>query len=125
MKALKLALVAMVVGALTLGIAGTAGAASTDDCAHDATVASLHECITHGQALGHISPVIAARLHDYLSQADTALARGQEGVAVNWLRNVVLLINASAPRGLIEPHMAQHLIEHVDMVIGGILGLAS
>ena len=123
MKLWKIVVAALVIGALSLTPTGSALAASDamemDTCPHEATIASLHECVTHAAEMGHItSPVIADRLHGYLSQADLALARGrgQEPVAANWLDGFNNLVKLSAARGLIDPLAAQHLIEHSNLV---------
>ena len=120
MKTLKLLFIALLAGILTLGVAGTAFAAvpaSMDDCPHAATVESLHQCVTHAEMMGHItSPAIAARLQSFLNQADLALVRGQKGVAANWLRRFIRLVENSAAHGLIDPVAAQHLVEHAHLV---------
>lgn len=118
----KIMVAALMVGVLSLTVATPALAASDsmdmDDCTQGATLASLHQCLTHAQAMGHITnPVIANRLHSFLDQADAASARGLEGATDGWLRNFIRLVQNEAGRGQIEHHAAMHLIEHAAMII--------
>ena len=117
------------VGVLSLALAAPVLAASEpmemDTCQHVATIASLRQCVSHAEMMGHITnPVIAARLQSFLNQADLALAHGHAGVVASWLDGFSRLVQNSVARGLIDPLAAQHLVEHAHLVQHALLNPA-
>lgn len=100
-------------------------AANGHECSHDmdmTTLSSLHHCVDHALAMGHIdSAGVANSLHAKLDAAQAALDRGNAGVAIRLLDAFVLEIEAQSGKH-IDPEHAAHLIQHatmVEMALGG------
>lgn len=102
---------------LSLVVAFPALAMDGHDCSGDmTTISSLHHCVDHALAMGHIdSAGVAASLHAKLNAAQAALDRGQTNVAISLLDAFVLEISAQSGKYIDAEH-ATHLIHHAEMV---------
>ncbi|HEX2910888.1 MAG TPA: hypothetical protein VH186_08790 [Chloroflexia bacterium] len=95
-------------------------AADMPMCDHQATIASLQECVTHAYQMGHIdNKGIANSLHSKLNAAQAALDRGQPEVAANLLIAFINEVQAQAGKHIIAEH-AQHLVMHAQLVLGAL-----
>ncbi|GAB4573349.1 MAG: hypothetical protein Kow0077_15470 [Anaerolineae bacterium] len=84
---------------------------------HD-TIADLANCFNHALSMGHIdNEGVAQSLQAKLAAAQGALDRGKAATAVNILQALINEITAQS--GVhIDPMHAQHMIMHVEQVIG-------
>jgi hypothetical protein len=84
-------------------------------------VASLHHCVDHAVAMGHITnPNWAKSLHAKLDAAQAAVDRGQTETAANILSAFVNEVEAQSGHFIVEPH-GEHLVGHAEMVINHLL----
>lgn len=125
MKLRKFVVAVVLIGALSLTTAGSALAESDDmgmdACPHEATIETLHMCVAHAAAQGHIDNVGVARsLHAKLYAAGAALERGNAGTAANILGAFIQELNAQAGKHFDAP-AAEHLAMHAEMVIAAVL----
>jgi uncharacterized protein (DUF362 family) len=115
MKALFVMILAVL--ALTL-VAVPPALAQEGGCSHDeTTVASLHHCVQHALAEGHIDNAgVAQSLLAKLNSAQAALERGQTKVAVNKLEAFIQEVAAQSGKHIVAEH-AGHLLEHTRHVL--------
>ena len=110
-----LALIVVVVALLVA--TPTAFAQGDQMCEHTATIDSLHQCITHAAAVGHIdNSGVANSLLKKLDAAQAALNRGQANVAVNNLQAFIHAVDAQTGKHIAADHAA-HMIMHAEAVI--------
>ena len=109
--------IVLALAVMSLVIAAPALAAGGHECSGDmTTLSSLHHCVDHALAEGHIdSAGVASGLHAKLDAAQAALGRGQTEVAGSLLDALVLEIEAQSGRHIDSEH-ASHLIQHAGMV---------
>lgn len=120
MKSLFFVVLAVV--ALML-VAAPSVLASDGECAHnEPTVESLHHCVQHALAEGHIDNAGVARsLLAKLDAAQAALDRGQTKVAINKLEAFIQEVTAQSGKHIVSEH-ASHLLEHADNVLDALRG---
>ncbi len=114
---MKLAVAFMVSALLVLGTVVPAAAQEMDGCAHDATIASLRDCVEHAIDMGHITDgAIAQSLLVKLDRAQAALDGGDTQAAIGLLTAFVRQVSAQADKTIVAEH-AEHLIMHATHVI--------
>lgn len=113
----RLVIAAVLIAAIGFSLAAPAAAQGMDGCPHSTTIGALHECVAHAEQVGHIDNVgISRSLHAKLNAADTALANGDVGAAVNALAAFIHELDAQAAKH-VETLPAVHLALHARMVI--------
>lgn len=87
-------------------------------CSHDeATIESLHHCVQHALAEGHIDNAgVAQSLLAKLESAQAASDRSQTKVAINKLKAFMQEVAAQSGKHIVAEH-ASHLLEHAQRVL--------
>jgi hypothetical protein len=112
-------IVVLTVLALSLVALRPAAAAEMDMCG-EATIQSLHHCVTHAYEMGHIDNAgVAASLEAKINAAQAALDRGQPAVAVHQLDAFIQEVQAQAGQHIDAEHAA-HMIMHAEQVIAAL-----
>lgn len=92
-------------------------ASDEHDCMHEPTIQSLRDCVSHAAHAGHITNQgVAKSLFAKLDAAQSALGRGQTGVAINNLKAFVQAVEAQAGKHIAAEHAA-HMAMHAQHVI--------
>lgn len=114
---MKLAVVFMLSALMLLGTVIPAAAQEMDGCTHDATIASLRDCVEHAIDMGHVTDgAVAQSLLVKLDQAQAALNRGNTQAAIGLLTAFVRQVGAQTGKTIVAEH-AEHLIMHATHVL--------
>lgn len=118
MKTRTLLSVIFILAVVSLLSITPAFASEAMDCPHpEPTISALLECVAHAAGMGHIdNQGIANSLLAKLKGAQSALERGQAGVAMSKLEAFIHEVEAQAGKHIDAMH-AEHMKMHAQEVI--------
>lgn len=117
-RVLAIVVISAILGALAITPAlAESHIPDTDTCNHDATIASVEQCVEHMLQSGNIDSVgVANNLMAMLSAAQAAQDRGQTETAIAILSALANQVEAQSGKHIAEPQ-ANHLVQHIQQVI--------
>jgi hypothetical protein len=114
---MRLLIAVLLASLLGLATTGPTLAADPMECAHDASLASLHDCVLHAAEHGFIdNRGVTNSLLAKVEAAQAAVDRGQGSVAVGQLAAFMHELNAQAGKHIDADHAAM-LSMHAELVI--------